>query len=319
MLLLKLGDLWTYVWFTLLRPMCKWCLNWWTGRCELLRLVYRLGPGAHRSIAIESSLKNSKMPGLKQLLVEENVDIEDAVQNIMKIKSVSPQVHPQFGPALTLCLCQICGYRQLVAEVEQARRTAYCSENSEHEAQLKQLWDSLKPDTALKSRITKQWTEIGFQGDDPMTDFRGMGLLGLQNLLYLVTQYPSVAKQLLSHSHHPKHGYSFAIVGINITGLAYSLLVAGHLKTHFYNVVQGQPHLQHFHQVYCVLFYEFDKFWIQENPRDIMEFNRVKQKFQRKLIRSLRDKKAHLKGSFMGDEDQNIHNQKVNSVPSITL
>ena len=45
--------------------------------------------------------------------------------------------------------------------------------------------------------------------------------------------------------------YSFAIVGINITGLAYSLLSAGHLKTHYYNVVQGRPHIQHFHQVYC--------------------------------------------------------------------
>ncbi len=35
----------------------------------------------------------------------------------------------------------------------------------------------------LLSRITKQWQNIGFQGDDPKTDFRGMGILGLENLL----------------------------------------------------------------------------------------------------------------------------------------
>ena len=46
-----------------------------------------------------------------------------------------------------------------------------------------QLWNKLNPDIALRSRISKQWTDIGFQGDDPQTDFRGMGLLGLQNLV----------------------------------------------------------------------------------------------------------------------------------------
>jgi hypothetical protein len=39
--------------------------------------------------------------------------------------------------------------------------------------------------TALSpsQRITKQWQDIGFQGDDPGTDFRGMGMLGLHNLM----------------------------------------------------------------------------------------------------------------------------------------
>ncbi len=48
-----------------------------------------------------------------------------------------------------------------------------------------QLWNTLRPETKLESRISHQWTEIGFQGDDPMTDFRGMGLLSLQNLMYV--------------------------------------------------------------------------------------------------------------------------------------
>ena len=82
-----------------------------------------------------------------------------------------------------MCLCQICGYRQLISEVESMRRIPYNSENADHEALLAQLWSKLKPNTKLTSRISKQWTEIGFQGDDPMTDFRGMGLLGLHNLV----------------------------------------------------------------------------------------------------------------------------------------
>ena len=50
---------------------------------------------------------------------------------------------------------------------------------------------------------------------------------------------------------HSTCSYSFAIVGINITGLALQLLNQGHLKTHFYNAVQGRPRLEHFHQLYC--------------------------------------------------------------------
>jgi len=35
----------------------------------------------------------------------------------------------------------------------------------------------------LTSRVSDQWTDLGFQGHDPATDFRGMGLLGLQQLM----------------------------------------------------------------------------------------------------------------------------------------
>lgn len=33
----------------------------------------------------------------------------------------------------------------------------------------------MKPHTPLKERVCKQWGDIGFQGKDPQTDFRGMG------------------------------------------------------------------------------------------------------------------------------------------------
>lgn len=50
------------------------------------------------------------------------------------------------------------------------------------------------------------------------------------------------------------HRYSYAIVGINLTEMAYSLLKGGALKPHFYNTVQGTPELKHFHQLYCEFF-----------------------------------------------------------------
>lgn len=45
--------------------------------------------------------------------------------------------------------------------------------------------------------------------------------------------------------------YSYAIVGINLTEMAYSLLKNGALKAHLYNAVPGLPQMEHFHQFYC--------------------------------------------------------------------
>ena len=42
------------------------------------------------------------------------------------------------------------------------------------------------PSTPLEARKTKQWQDIGFQGNNPATDFRGMGVLSLHCLLYVV-------------------------------------------------------------------------------------------------------------------------------------
>lgn len=43
----------------------------------------------------ESSLKHSKTYALKRLLAEDNINIDDAIEDIMKVKSVSPEVHPR--------------------------------------------------------------------------------------------------------------------------------------------------------------------------------------------------------------------------------
>lgn len=277
--------------------MLKWVLRKVTGKCELLRICYGEPKGGHRTCAVEHSLKHSKSESLKKVLTELNVDLDAALQEIIHIKSITVEVHPQFEPILRTCLSQICGYNELFTEIETIRKTPYNSENAEHEKMLIELWEDLMPGVPLESRYTRQWGEIGFQGEDPMTDFRGMGMLGLHNLVFFTKQHSSTARQVLFHSLHPQYGYSFAIVGINITGLAHHLFKTGVLKTHFYNLVQGKPKVEHFHQVYCYLLYEFDKFWHAEKP-NIMEFNRVKNKFQKRITMLLKSKTAQLTGKF---------------------
>ncbi|KFV53542.1 ELMO domain-containing protein 2, partial [Gavia stellata] len=219
---------------------------------------------------------------LRNAVHVEEAEVEKCVRDVMKEKKIE-QKDTGFKTNLHISLLQISGYRKLYLNVESLRKVPYDSDNEEHEEQLIELWNLLMPHENLKARITKQWCDIGFQGDDPKTDFRGMGLLGLVNLVYFSKHYTDEARQILSRSNHPKLGYSYAIVGINLTEMAYSLLKNGALKSHLYNVVSGLPQMEHFHQFYCYLVYEFDKFWFEEEPESIMHFNQYREKFHEKI------------------------------------
>ncbi|XP_012674362.2 ELMO domain-containing protein 2 [Clupea harengus] len=284
-----LGCIFQYFYTSFLRFWLKWLLRQLTGKCELQRICAGYKPGAERTARAEYSLESSKRKVLRASVNAEEDAVEDYVEKIIKEKNVKEQKDPMFKKNLNLCLLQITGYKNLYLCVEQLRKEVFDSEKEEHEKMLLKLWDLLMPSTTLESRVTKQWGDIGFQGDDPKTDFRGMGMLGLTNLVFFSENYTEAARQVLSHANHPNLGYSYAIVGINLTEMAYSLLKSGALKPHFYNSVEGSTQMKHFHQLYCYLAYEFNKFWIQEEPESIMEFNLYREKFHEKVKRLLLD------------------------------
>ena len=74
----------------------------------------------------------------------------------------------------------------------------------------------------LTQRVTADWIRIGFQGPDPATDFRGMGVLGLQNLVYFGEHYPDVFARLVTAQR--KRDYPLACAGINVTSMLLELL-----------------------------------------------------------------------------------------------
>ncbi|VVD01826.1 unnamed protein product [Leptidea sinapis] len=286
-----------------LRPLIKWFLRKTTRLCELQRICYGDKAGAQRTCAVENSLMLSRTRDIKEVVafldavvlerrfIPANFDdiLKPSISIIFRIKKINTKLHPSFAPTLKRCLQQIWSYRQLVNEVEELRRVQYDSDNSDHELKLLKLWSLLQPNELLEGRVTKQWQTIGFQGDDPKTDFRGMGLLGLENLLYFATEYPQASTHVLSHSHHPKYGYTFAIVGINLTSMAYYLLKDGSAKTYMFNSKISLPNINLFHRFYCYLFYEFDKMWIESKPENIMEFSIIFKKFDIAIRSQLSD------------------------------
>lgn len=79
---------------------------------------------------------------------------------------------------------------------------------------MQQLWQHAFLDpTPPESLLSERWKEIGFQGTNPGTDFRGAGLLGLQQLLYFVMHYPEDFRKVRTAA----FDYPFAISALNIT------------------------------------------------------------------------------------------------------
>lgn len=298
--------MYSYIWLFFsyyLRPIYKWFLRKTTGLCELQRICYGEVNGAPRVKGVEQSLHQSKSVQIKQLIIHLN-DVCDnrrftganerellrgAVDTVLLVKKINPRIHYQFVKSFGKCIEQIWGYRQLVSDVENLRKTNFDSSNEEHETKLQRLWKNLMPHEKLEGRITKQWQDIGFQGDDPKTDFRGMGMLGLENLLFFSNEYKGAATHVLSHSNHPQYGYAFAIVGINLTSMAWQLLKDGDAKTYVYNTSKSLPSLRLFHQFYSYLFYEFDRYWIECKPKNIMEFSNIKERFEINMRQNLQD------------------------------
>jgi len=209
-------------------------------------------------------------------------DESEAADAILE-QNVDPERREEIAKALASKMRQIKGYRRLCDESEKRRLERYNSGDPKHEKLLMRLWDLLRPDEPLVSRKNAQWQYIGFQGDDPATDFRGMGMLGLDQLVFFASYDVNQCQKILSISHHPQIGFPYAICGISMTALAKELLFDNQLKNHFYNASVQSPTMDSFHQVYCRIFSLFADYWVHVHPASVMQFNNVRREFVRRL------------------------------------
>lgn len=92
-----------------------------------------------------------------------------------------------------------------------------------HDGLLRRLWDGFFPSEPFE-RVSERWKAAGFQGTNPMTDFRGMGLLGLHCLLYALQHHRPTIVAIVER----RNDYPFAAAGINVTKLLFDKLCARH-------------------------------------------------------------------------------------------
>ncbi|KAJ9179843.1 hypothetical protein P3X46_008159 [Hevea brasiliensis] len=162
----------------------------------------------------------------------------------------------------------------------------------EHQDALKQLWGLAYPGRELPSLKSELWKEMGWQGSDPSTDFRGGGFISLENLIFFAKKYPDSFQRLL----HKKDGnrveweYPFAVAGINISFMLVQMLdlQTGKPSTlagiKFVELLAGDE--MAFDNLYCVAFQMMDAQWLAKRA-SYMEFNDVLKSTRMQLEREL--------------------------------
>ena len=87
-------------------------------------------------------------------------------------------------------------------------------------------------------RFGNHWEDVGFQGTDPATDLRGVGLLGLLQLLFLIlsSETSQLCKEIYRLSLDKRQHFPFAVMSTNVTQIALQVLREGLLNKEFFTV-----------------------------------------------------------------------------------
>ncbi|CAH9102512.1 unnamed protein product [Cuscuta europaea] len=162
----------------------------------------------------------------------------------------------------------------------------------EHQEALKQLWKLAYPNRELPPLKSELWKDMGWQGCDPSTDFRGGGYISLENLIYFAKAYPTSFQNLLQkrNGKRSEWEYPFAVAGINISFMLVQMLdlQSGIPSTlpaiRFLNLLSLDERA--FDNLFCVAFEMLDAQWLAKRA-SYMEFNDVLKSTRTQLEREL--------------------------------
>ncbi|KAL0406174.1 UNVERIFIED_CONTAM: ELMO domain-containing protein A [Sesamum latifolium] len=163
---------------------------------------------------------------------------------------------------------------------------------TDHQEALRDLWDVAFPNVKLKGLISEQWKDMGWQGANPSTDFRGCGFVSLENLLYFARTYPVTFNRLLlkQAGSRAEWEYPFAVAGINVSFMLIQMLDLHSEKPRClpgYNFVKLlEENEEAFDVLYCMAFALMDAQWLAMHA-SYMEFNEVLQATRTQLEREL--------------------------------
>ncbi|KAM6331272.1 ELMO domain-containing protein 3 isoform 6-T6 [Alca torda] len=143
------------------------------------------------------------------------------VQVTVRRQGLAALIHFLFGPPQL--------QPQLQGERELALAMAQCGLDDNERVHMRILQTIYKKLTHSRlgcPRYGAHWEELGFQGEDPGTDLRGTGMLGLMQLLYFVmdAQTLPLAHEIFKLSQHETQSFPFCIMSVNITRIVIQAL-----------------------------------------------------------------------------------------------
>ncbi len=212
-------------------------------------------------------------------------------------------------------------------------KTKVSWDHPQHRQMLKSFWQAVFVDTPMPEpspyvNVSPGWKDMGFQSNDPCTDFRAMGVLGLQCLCYHSTNYRSRVRTIV-HAGKPARDFPYAAVGINLVAALVQMLrlgqPGGHAdvegtalfeffckmpsdeyvesdsSTHAHGAKgarkssrEAKEHSYHtyaFEETFCAAYEMLDDMWVEDPPANILFFNTLLDRC-RELLGQLFDKRC---------------------------
>lgn len=143
-------------------------------------------------------------------------NVKPKIQQTVERHGISAWTHYFFGPPklrnnllpskeMTFCMAA----------------TTFDNFNTVHVRSLLALYRNLTGDAIDCRRFGSHWEIIGFQGNDPSTDLRGVGIFGLLQLLYFTSkpELETLKKQIYKLSQHKTQNFPFCVMGLNLSKL----------------------------------------------------------------------------------------------------
>ncbi|BAT86611.1 hypothetical protein VIGAN_04428200 [Vigna angularis var. angularis] len=196
------------------------------------------------------------------------------------------------GNCQRICISLTPLQEERLRRLQRRMKVYFDGSKPDHQEALRALWSASFPGQDLQSLISDQWKEMGWQGRDPSTDFRGAGFISLENLLFFAKTFSTSFQRLLKRQGGKEAvwEYPFAVAGVNITFMIMQMLDLDATKPRtFVRAVFLQMLSENewaFDLLYCVAFVVMDKQW-QEKNATYMEFNDVLKSTRVQLEREL--------------------------------
>ncbi|XP_059663143.1 uncharacterized protein LOC132308881 isoform X2 [Cornus florida] len=195
---------------------------------------------------------------------------------IVGIFSRSGNKHSGSGKITDLPLTSL--QKERLQRLQERLQVPFDETRLDHQEALRVLWHSAFPDVALDGLISEQWKDMGWQGPNPSTDFRGCGFISLENLLFHARTYPASFHRLLfkQGGKRATWEYPFAVAGINVSFMLIQMLDLHSEKPkclpgiNFVRLL-GEDE-EAFDVLYCIAYELMDAQWLAMSA-SYMEFN----------------------------------------------
>ena len=215
--------------------------------------------------------------------------LNEQIEKIIKIKNIK---NLDIKKKLKLIIGKSNRIAKYKSELKSLYQEKINKDDKKHMKMLYDIWFHFFKDEKDIHDIDKKWRKInnfniiliivniGFQGKDPLTDFRGSGLLGLKHLWQFSLIEPK-SDRVFKVATDKKTWYFFAATGINISGKVIEFIEQGNCDKFFYEQNEDINLYLFTQKLYNEFFCKFNDMWIERGYTDFMKVNSTLEEFMK--------------------------------------